>query len=248
MTGTRLAGELGRIPIENAIASCLLELRNFGYPLHERILCVATYIDNLFTFARDGTTAIHMSSLLERALGVRWGLTIKPGSKHVISAAGQDTYTDPSWQPVRLFETLGHIVHFRCSCTPAVVATCRAMWGTFFKHFRSERIKCLSIDRKCKALSTHVWSKLAYRCSGWPFLQKIVDAIDHIQLKMVGILLEVSPWPDEQLNDFLRRRSKSAAAIIDDTEGGHCTTQKGSLLGARIASATPQEWPSIKHY
>ena len=56
---------------------------------------------------------IHMSRLLVRALGVRWGLTIKPGSKQVLSATGIDTYTNSSWQQVRLFETLGHIVHFR---------------------------------------------------------------------------------------------------------------------------------------
>jgi hypothetical protein len=98
-----------------------------------------------------------------------------------------------------------------------VKKTLQQCWGVFFKRLSSERIWHLSIVQRISELNRYVLPLLRYRASGWPPFKKISDMIDSVQTRMIGHLLRVSPWPDEPIDKFFRRRSKAASALAEHT-------------------------------
>ena len=158
-----------------------------------------------------------MGNLIEEVLNLRWNLAIKNGSRKVVSAEAEPSVSSDNWESVKLMQPLGHVVHHRGRVQAAAKPTFRSMWGVFFKKMTGKRVDYLAVEQRVVELNRHIWPILAYRCSGWPTNKAITDAIDAIQTKMVGLLLRVAPWPDEPIGEFLRRRGKSASALISST-------------------------------
>jgi hypothetical protein len=217
MTGTRCAGEIGRIPVEETLAATFPLLQRLGFQAGERKICVATYIDNIFTFSTGTAGAIQMAQAVADRLLQRLRLQIKDGGRAVISSDPDDKPEDANWSFTHTLAPLGHLVHWKCSVWPSIHKTVAQMWGIFFKRFRERRLKHLDISARCRLLSQHVEPILAFRSSGWPPTQQIIDLLDRLQLRMIAILLYVHPWPEEAIADFVRRRTKTATAIADST-------------------------------
>ena len=217
MTGSRLAGELGRIPVESTIQECLPQLERYGFRTDSRILCVCTFVDNIFNFSTSSLGATAMGDLFEQTLFKNWQLSIKEGSRKVTSADNSHEVSSPSWEVVQLMRPLGHVVDHRCRAQVAARPTFRIMWGAFFAKMTDKRLQHLHLEQRVVELNRYIWPLLAYRCSGWPVNTLLSKSIDAIQLKMVALLLRVAPWPDEAMPSFYRRRAKSASALIAAT-------------------------------
>ena len=91
LTGTRVAGALGRVPILDMIAERERYWRDYGFKLtpgpEETSLTVATYIDNLLSVSNNVDGAIWIMRDAECYLLSKWQLSLKPSSKIVTSAA-----------------------------------------------------------------------------------------------------------------------------------------------------------------
>ena len=64
--------------------------------------------------------------------------------------------------------------------------------------------KCILLDRVCKSV-------LSYRCSRWPPQPVIAAELDRVQTKMIASILRTARFPGEPIEDFCRRRNRSAA-------------------------------------
>ena len=92
LTGTRVAGSLGRVPVESAFAEACGHRRwaNLGFDCGSCRLRLASYIDNIFSVSSTLYGAIQMLEDIEGILQNEWGLAIKPSSRSALVALGSD--------------------------------------------------------------------------------------------------------------------------------------------------------------
>ena len=82
LTGTRVAGALGRVSVEEALIALADPLMNIGFPGPGGArLTIATYVDNMFSASVCPRSATSMLQLIEARLLELWVLHIKPESR-----------------------------------------------------------------------------------------------------------------------------------------------------------------------
>ena len=86
ITGTRLAGALGRTPICDVIQKGKPTWRSWGLKIHDGVLTMSTYIDTLYVLASSVESAINIMADAEECLKMAWALSLKPDSKLVTSS------------------------------------------------------------------------------------------------------------------------------------------------------------------
>jgi hypothetical protein len=167
-----------------------------------------------------------------------WRLSIKDGSKHVISSDNEIPCDHPDWELVQQMSVLGHIVDYRCRLAPVVKRTLQQMWGVYFKRLANQRTWNLTLDQRIREVSRYIEPLLRYRSSGWPYYKKIADTVDAAQLKMLGQLLRVAPWPDEPLPLFSEGVQKVRLHLPTRLAAGRTLSLADSLLGTSTAYET----------
>ena len=88
LTGSRLAGCFGRIPVEDLIAQRSSAWRTCGFDVDNVPLMLCTYVDNLFSCSNSVRGATQILDDAEHYLKVRWGHTIKASSRCVMACHG----------------------------------------------------------------------------------------------------------------------------------------------------------------
>jgi hypothetical protein len=142
-----------------------------------------------------------------------WLLCIKDGSQRYISADKEDFVQDEAWERMDCLTPLGHFVHYKCSVMPAFIQTRRLMWRAYCAKFASQKLRDVTVEKRVETLERYITPLLTFRCAGWPYQPTVAKAVDKLQVKMIGHLLYVAPWPCEQVTEYFRRRGKMAAAI-----------------------------------
>ena len=73
LTGTRCAGMLGRVPVEDTVRTILEQLQSRGYHLGEAGNFVgSSHVDNIYFFSHSVGGAIISANLFEQELARRW--------------------------------------------------------------------------------------------------------------------------------------------------------------------------------
>lgn len=109
LTCSRVAGQLGRIPVLASLHSVLYDLTDLCWnhdPVH---LVASTLVDNLFFLGPSAYNATCMADLFEEVLRRDWKQTIKPSSKLVLPTFGNCEVVPyrPSWTVVDSMLVLG---------------------------------------------------------------------------------------------------------------------------------------------
>ena len=141
LTGSRVAGALGRIPVLQVLEQRAPLWEAVGYQT-DSALTVATFVDNLYAVLSNILNAVDIMEDLELHLANTWGLKIKATSRAVLMAAGRpvpEIHDLQKW-PVRdVFPVLGHRLDNRGSAWPCWEATKRSMWGLSTRHVAARR-------------------------------------------------------------------------------------------------------------
>ena len=114
ITGTRVAGALGRIPIYDLIKKREPIWRDWGLRLNDDVLTMPTYIDNLYALAGSVENAIAIVNDAGLHLRSAWNLLLKADSKLVTSSANGTDFEDG--QQVGEFT---YVAKFSCARTTA---------------------------------------------------------------------------------------------------------------------------------
>ena len=88
ITGSRVAGSWGRIPVEESIRDSEDVVLRHGWRAGTRVFAAGTFVDNIFCAAMSLGGALIMQDTISRRLRNRWRLGIKPSSREAMPVAG----------------------------------------------------------------------------------------------------------------------------------------------------------------
>ena len=146
ITGSRVAGALGRVPVESIIRDRHGLWRRHGFRTDVDRLTVATYVDNIYSAGSSLAGAITILEDFEAQLNKEWGLQIKPASRSCIVPRGSTefSYDSGKWPLCSEFNTLGHILQDNGSTRSCWINTSRSMWKAYFGNCCSKTARQLS--------------------------------------------------------------------------------------------------------
>ena len=213
LTGSRVAGAMGRIPVEDTMALRRLHWLKWAYHLDDGTsLMVCTYVDNLFSCSTSVQGAINILEDFEDQLQRRWGLFIKPSSRMVMPCKGsRETSRDSiRWPLASTFPCLGHMRQADAGIRQCYTNVKRQMWKAFWGNCGHRALHNASLDLRCDLLNRCCRPVFSYRCSRWPPQATVAKELDSLQCKMVGVLLRLVRHPGESLPDYCKRRCRAA--------------------------------------
>ena len=245
LTGSRVAGALGRIPVEATISDRALHWRQHGFQAETTVLTVCAYIDNVFSVGRTLHGAISILEDFEFQLQQNWHLRIKPSSRACLVPRGSlESPMDQSKWPVHSsFRVLGHILEDNGSTTICWHNTRCSMWRAFFANCR----KYLRPKLALMLLQRAVLPCLDFRNTRWPAHADLGMKMDKLQRQMVASILRPKMIAGDTPEAFVRRRNRLSSAAARDMGSWslrHCK-RVVSWRNHLLRPANYRSWASI---
>ena len=122
---------------------------------------------------------------------------------------------DQKWPLASEFVVLGHVLQDDGSIRRCWTRARAAMWRAFWANPATRESMHLNLHDRLGLLSKAVTPQLDFRCSRWPPQKQAAAELDNTKRKMTAILLRVSPYPDEAVEDFVRRRGRLSASVCN---------------------------------
>ena len=214
LTGTRTAGLVGRVPVEDIIHKRHHIWEEWCFRTDSSALALATYVDNIFSTGRSADDAVAILKDCELQLAHHWALVIGSDSKSFMAALGAQPPDDQTVEWAHhsgdTFEALGHILASNGSIQPCLSSTIGKMWRAFYGNFRRS-IKQASTTEKLKLLNRAVLPVASCRMSRWPYQKQAAKRLNSTQNRMVGIALNLKMQHGEDVASFVRRRNRISA-------------------------------------
>ena len=217
MTGSRVAGSCGRIPVESSVCKLYPSLAPLGFATGSASLTSATFVDNIYAFSSNAADAVQQLVLIEEDLKSCWGLTIKQDSKeYMVCKGGVSSGLSAPWRPVENFICLGHIIAHDSCMWPCWRQTQRRVWASFFKDAGSNLASHLGMKQNLGLLrrsSQPVWE---YRCVRWPPSRKALTEDKRLHRKLLGAMSRLRPDCEETPEQFILRRNRQVARLAQE--------------------------------
>ena len=209
LTGSRSAVSAGRVPIESVACSTAAQWEQHGTVTDTSIVRFAVWVDNYYAFGKSMHDAIAMAEVFEEELMRKWGLSIKPCSRSVMSPLlPDDSWDDIKWPRVEQAEVLGHLISSDASPWPCWHKTEKAMWGAFWGNCVGPRTHGLNVQERCKLLNRSVRPALNFRNTRWPFTKSLADQQNRTQRLMLARFVQLERQPSEDLEIYCRRKMR----------------------------------------
>ena len=216
LTGSRTAGSLSRIPVQESFGFCHADLARHGFRIPDSIvLCGMSYVDNIYTAASNPTSAIRMCDTIAARLAQRWFLQIKPGSTECLLARGSpDSSSVPpsGWKYLDSMPVLGHIIQNDGGWGADFSLFSSRAWAAFFGNSGSQRGRLLDSPRRINLMGSTVVPHVRWSSPMWVPSATVMKKLDGMQNTMVSICKRIQRYPCEQDLPFFRRREKAVAA------------------------------------
>lgn len=212
--GSRLAGQLGRWPVEMSmrLAACDPAVRGWSMPRGPGLL-YASYIDNLYGVADSPVQLALNVKILERLLMERWRLRIKPGSSQMVvcrcCADVSRDYDDEDddgpywnvcgWRTCQSMNVLGHQIAWDGSPHECLAGTTQSPWRRFWATTASRAMRRPPMWCRLRMLSSAVVPVLTYRMPRWPWAVTTATALGRLKRRRLAILLQVRPYTLEEV-------------------------------------------------
>ena len=215
LTGTRTAGLLGRVPVEDVIQKRHHCWEKLAFKTTTDTLALATYVDNIFSTGHSAEDAVSILQDCEQHLFHSRNLVIGADSKSFMCALGckpPDALT-MAWANTHgdTFAALGHVLADDGRIAPCLSKTLSNMWRSFYGNF-GKTMRKAPLKTKLGQLQRCVLPIAAYRMSRWPYQAHAAKRIDRTQTKMVRILMGTKKRDCEEPAAFVQRSSRLAAA------------------------------------
>ena len=216
LTGSRLAGALGRIPVEESMHAIFDAAAHCAYPCDHIRLVASCYVDNTYFPARHVSSAISNANLFETHLRQTWDQRIKPSSKSVLACVGCDEELEEhfDWSVSTTDQVLGWTFYSNGSFADAWVQVRGKLWRAYHSQFRRPGTAQVGFCRKIAVLDRVVARVLLRAVEPWPFSRSMASQIDALQKHMVACLLRLPKNPGEAVKDYMRRRARFAGSVI----------------------------------
>lgn len=222
LTGSRVAGSLGQVPVCDAMIERSRTMKLYGFKLDgSKSIACAGWIDNLFSFSNSIEGALRISEHVEHVLMARWGLRFRPGSTGGMVCKMEPSQIDraltdidqATWPISEVICILGHWIQSDAGIRHDWNLAKKTTWAVFWGNSGSRRAYVLTPFQRVRSLHRTVTRAVAWRMSAWPSQKTIVQELDNLQCKMLCKILPCVPRENETLDSFNRRRQRNARNV-----------------------------------
>ena len=204
LTGSRLAGTCGRIPVEATVLKLFPQLAPLGFPVASGSLTIATFVDNLFAFSISSADAVRQLDLIAEELSETWSLKIKAGSRQWMACRGSTSapWSTHSWEEMIDFLALGHVISYDGGSYAFLERTRKLVWKSFFSNAGHKRFVSAPLSQKLVLINRATRPVWQYCCTRWPPSKGVLKYESRLQTKMVASVQRLRPRQDEHLELF----------------------------------------------
>ena len=215
ITGSRVAGQLGRIPVMESLFKRMDELKKLAWSYDSVQLVASTFVDNTFFVGKSVFKATLMAQLFEDTLLHDWAQRIKPSSKQVLGTHGNRDLVpyDDSWSVLDAMTVLGHIIQPTGAINLDYDSTVRRMWQSFYANAGATGNAKLPLHAKISLIKRATLPHLDSHAARWPFTRERARWLDQLQRRMIGSCNVTASEPEDTAELFVRRRNSEVAAI-----------------------------------
>ena len=221
VTGSRVAGALGRIPVEDSLRECAPLLARYAWQAGPRAFAVGVFVDNLFSVSQSLGGALRIQQGLAEVLRRKWRLSIKPSSRVAMPVAGAAELQDlddfalqwPDWKFSASFRCLGGLLDSRGSALEDFDEVKKAVLTAVILNSGSHVKRALGDAQKRALLERVALSRLDYRSTRWPRSETLNKKQDALQRRCLSILFGSARLQGEDVDTWQRRRSREAGAL-----------------------------------
>ena len=132
LTGSRVAGALGHVPVCDVALAFEVSWRKSGWkPATGSRICLCTWVDNLYSYSSCVRGSVRILEDIEFHISSKWGLSDKTNSLSVLVCRGcHDLVIKVCGWPVHdTMNVLGHIVQNDAGILCNWLSTEAKMWG-----------------------------------------------------------------------------------------------------------------------
>ena len=177
-------------------------------------MAVATWIDNIFTFANSATNALAMAYDCENHLVSKWGLRIKASSRAILVCKGGDiSNIGPEWKLDKILEVLGHRISYDAGIRTEWRHWRPILWKIFWSNAAHRSTNRLPFDLRALLLSRTVLSAITWLFGRWPLQKSVSAELDQLQSRFLGILSKCRRDAHESLESWFKKRQRVGRAL-----------------------------------
>ena len=223
LTGSRVAGALGRWPVELAAREVVNDRTVHGFTMTSGPpLMIATYVDNLYGFGDTAFQAVHILKRMEHLLKSRWDLKIKQGSEEVLVCRGAPELSGSETEPPSVVHgfairdsmvVLGHLISSDAAPDACFRRTELSVVARFWGSAAARPLRRWCLERRLQILRRCVTPVWLFRAARWAATAELARWIDRLQRRLFVKLIRYVPMPGENIAAFVRRRGRAVAHI-----------------------------------
>ena len=210
LTGSRVAGAMGRVIVSDVSARAIQSPLVSGFDADGRKLIFCTWIDNIYSAGVSLHQAVQNLEVWESLLVRRWQLKFKASSRMCISNSKPAEKVIRAHKWVEPFIVLG-IRMSRCGgCWSDLYEAEHAAWRRWFITQSNRLSSRLPFHVRMRDIERCVAPAFLWRCSWWQYNQGVLSQIKSTHLKFVSCILRLAPRAGEPVADYSRRRALEA--------------------------------------
>ena len=212
LTGSRVAGQCGRVPVVCSLVAACRDARVRGWQMDGDEWTFSSFVDNVFSQASDANQAMTNCEVFEQHLRRDWRLNVKPKSCMVMPVRGsQDVAAERwHWRVVHPFPCLGVLIDDDGGCRSDLHACEDSMRKSLYRNCCGKAMKKLPVRLQQRHVDRMLRPLLLFRASRWPVGDSASSTIDRLQKKFLRMGVRCDREPGDSADEFFRRRGLSA--------------------------------------
>ena len=246
LTGSRVAGALARIPIEQTISDLAASARSQGFLAGSTRLTYASYVDNVFVLGKDGASAVLLADQFEKVLATQWKQAIKPSSREIMVPRGAlvGRVNLQRWKQVDCMRVLGMCIQDNAESNLTWAQTEKQCMTLYFRRAYSGLSKLLNPAARVKIVNLVLKPFLLFKMAASPLSTTRLYQIEKLQRRVYLGCAGLQRHADEQKDEWHKRRSSSISAAMEKHGLWHSAVARAhTKFAEHIARSEPRkEW------
>ena len=249
LTGSRVAGALARIPIEQTIADVAEIAGNQGFLAGAHRLTFASYVDNIFVLGKDGASAVLLADQFEKVLAAKWKQSIKSTSREIIVPRGAlvGRVNLQRWKQVEIMRVLGMNIQDNAETNLSWTETEQQCMTLYFRRAYSGLTRLLNPAARVKIANIVLKPLLLFKMAAAPLSATRLYQIQKLQRRVYLGCSGIKQQQTESKESWHRRRSTAVSQMMEQSSLWHAAVAKAHVGFADHVrrSASRSEWPGL---
>ena len=213
LTGSRVAGQCGRVPIVTSMVAATRSSEVSGWHMGADEWTFSSFVDNVYSQAASMHQAMKNCEVFEECLWQQWRLRVKPSSFLVMPVRGAEVSAlRGTWRQVASFKALGILIDDDGGMRSDMKACEDAMRKSLFRNCVGKAIRALPVATQQRHVDRMLRPLMSLRASRWPVSANTSAVTDRWQKKLLRTATVVERRAGDSNEEYFRRRGLAGAA------------------------------------